>query len=180
MPMVRTALIVVIAGAAAFALLSSIGTLWPHQSMMSQMMPGMMGTAFGATMLVWPVALTASLVVVIAIMSYAFLFPEIKAAPSLPNHTAPTSGGLDAVMRVARPDEREVLDALKMSGGICLQRDIRLKTGLTKLKTHRIVARLAERGILVVRKQGKTNEISLADWLKQYQNGPELVQAKPL
>ncbi len=178
MPMVRTALIVVIAGAAAFALFSSIGTLWPHQSMMFQMMQGMMGTSFGANMLVWPVALTASLVVVIAIVAYAVLFPEIKTAPPVPNYTASTARGLDAVMRVARPDEREVLDALRASGGICLQRDITVKTGLTKLKTHRIVARMAERGIVVVRKQGKTNEISLADWLKQSRNGSELVQAK--
>ncbi len=178
MPMARTALIVVIAGAIAFALISSIGTLWPHQVMMSQMMPGMMGTSFGATVLVWPVALTASLVVVIAIVAYVAIFPEIKTASSLRNYTAPTQGGFDAVMRVARPDEREVLEALRTSGGICLQRDITLKTGLTKLKTHRIVARLAERGIVVVRKQGKTNEISLADWLKQSRNGPELVQAK--
>lgn len=73
---------------------------------------------------------------------------------------------MDVVMRVAKPDERLALEVLKNSGGRCLQKDITYKTGLSKLKTHRIVARLAERGIVQVRKAGKTNEITVPAWLK--------------
>jgi uncharacterized membrane protein len=36
---------------------------------------------------------------------------------------------------------------------------------MSRLKTHRIVARLEERNLVVVAKFGNTNEVSLAPWL---------------
>jgi uncharacterized membrane protein len=62
---------------------------------------------------------------------------------------------MDVVMCVAKPDERLALEVLKNSGGRCLQKDITYKTGLSKLRPHRIVARLAERGIVQVSGSGK-------------------------
>jgi uncharacterized membrane protein len=47
-----------------------------------------------------------------------------------------------------------------------LQKYIRNESGLSRLKTHRIVARLAERGIVTLEKMGNTNQVLLADWLK--------------
>ena len=72
---------------------------------------------------------------------------------------------MDIVMRVVKPDERVALEVLRNSAGVCLQKDITYKTGLSKLKTHRIIARLAERGIIQVRRVGKTNEIRVPSWL---------------
>jgi uncharacterized membrane protein len=45
-----------------------------------------------------------------------------------------------------------------------MQKFITQETGLSRLKTHRVVATLAERGIVLVERRGNTNEVSLAKW----------------
>ena len=72
---------------------------------------------------------------------------------------------LDAVLRVLNEDERKVIDTLVAEGGTMLQKDIRWKTGLSRVKTHRILLRLAKRGIVSAEKYYNTNRITLADWL---------------
>ena len=37
---------------------------------------------------------------------------------------------------------------------------------LSRLKTHRILARFAERGIVTLKKIGNTNEVTIAEWLR--------------
>jgi uncharacterized membrane protein len=53
--------------------------------------------------------------------------------------------------------------------GKYLQKYIKAETGLNRLQTHRILARLADRGIVSLEKTGNTNEVKLADWLNQKQ-----------
>lgn len=120
----------------------------------------------------WPTMMTASIAVVAVVVAYVIAFPAIRYSTASEDEeqsqtsSAPTFDPMDIVMRVAKADERAALEILKNSGGVCLQKDITYKTGLSKLKTHRIVARLAERGIIQVKKIGKTNEISVPAWLK--------------
>jgi hypothetical protein len=54
-----------------------------------------------------------------------------------------------------------VLDA---HGGTYLQKFITKEAGLSRLKTHRVVASLSERGIVHVEVRGNTNEVSLVKW----------------
>ncbi|HYU88343.1 MAG TPA: hypothetical protein VEL52_06615 [Candidatus Bathyarchaeia archaeon] len=49
-------------------------------------------------------------------------------------------------------------------GGTYLQKYITKETGLSRLKTHRVVAALSERGIVIVEKHGNTNQVSLVKW----------------
>lgn len=72
-----------------------------------------------------------------------------------------------AVMKVLKPEERKVIEAIMKKGGKALQKEIRRETGFSRLKLHRIVQRLAERGIIKVREVGNTNELTIADWLKK-------------
>ncbi|NWG09241.1 MAG: hypothetical protein HXX80_02845 [Nitrososphaerales archaeon] len=72
----------------------------------------------------------------------------------------------DAVIKTLKPDERQVLEVLKSHNGTYLQKWIRKEAGLSRLKTHRIVARLVERGIVTVRVYGNTNEVTLSSWLR--------------
>ena len=60
-----------------------------------------------------------------------------------------------------------MVEVLVAHDGKYLQKYIRSETGLSRLKTHRIVARLAERGIVSLEKTGNTNQVFLAEWLKQ-------------
>ena len=162
----RLHLVLLLTLVAAVVLISSVGTFLPHQMMMSNMM----GEGFEGMSFFWPMALTASTIVAIVAIAYVIAFPTIRYATpgqkeaSLIPSNAPNA--VDVVMRVSKPDERAILEVLKERGGVCLQKDIVYQTQLSKVKTHRIIARLAERGVIVVKKSGKTNEISIPAWLK--------------
>jgi hypothetical protein len=92
---------------------------------------------------------------------YFLVLPEMK------NYygSEPGNGGASAmVMRTLKPEERKVVDVLKVHGGTYLQKFITQETGMSRLKTHRVVATLSERGIVRTEKKGNTNEVSLAKW----------------
>jgi predicted transcriptional regulator len=170
MQRVRLFLFIVVIGAV--ALISTIGTFLPHQMMMlggGGGMGQMMGTRFGMGSFLWPTVLTFSTTVVMIVAAYVVLFPTIRydeeSETKQQSSTLSAFHAMDIVMRTVKPDERVALEVLRNSGGACLQKDITYKTGLSKLKTHRIVARLAERGIIQVKKIGKTNEIRMPSWL---------------
>lgn len=74
---------------------------------------------------------------------------------------------LESIVKTLSSDERRVVDVLVAHDGKYLQKYVRNETGLSRLQTHRIVARLAERGIVILEKTGNTNQVLLADWLKK-------------
>ena len=90
---------------------------------------------------------------------YFLVVPEMK------NYV---SGGgketISVVLRTLKPDERKVVEVLDAHGGTYLQKFITKEAGLSRLKTHRVVAALSERGIVHVEERGNTNEVSLVDW----------------
>jgi uncharacterized membrane protein len=90
---------------------------------------------------------------------YFLVLPEMK------NYVS--SNGKETVsivLRTLKPDERKVVNVLDAHGGTYLQKFITKEAGLSRLKTHRVVAALSERGIVHVEKRGNTNEVSLAKW----------------
>jgi hypothetical protein len=109
--------------------------------------------------------LLASMVGVI----YFLVLPEMK----------DYAGGTDAVgkdastivMRALKPDERKVVGVIKLHGGSYIQKFITQEAGLSRLKTHRVVAGLAERGIVQVEKRGNSNEVTLAKWFLEGTEG---------
>ena len=156
-------------------------------AMMSQMMGNGYagGSAVPMPSYVWVSILALLLLVVggIAGIGYYFTFPEIRsaAATSGPPVEAPAANASpredwSVLFRTSKPEERKVLGLIAAHDGKYLQKFIAKDAGLSKLKTHRIVARLAERGIVSVSKSGNTNEVALAPWLKsgQGQKGPEI------
>ena len=68
-------------------------------------------------------------------------------------------------MRTSKPEEKRILEVLSAHNGVYLQKLIVKETDLSKLKTHRIISRFAERGIVTATKSGNTNEVRLATWL---------------
>jgi uncharacterized membrane protein len=71
-----------------------------------------------------------------------------------------------SVSKTLTSEERKVLDVLVSHDGKYLQKYIRAETGVSRLKTHRIVSRLAERGIVTLEKSGNTNVVHLSNWLQ--------------
>ncbi len=70
------------------------------------------------------------------------------------------------VLKTMTPEEQKVLNVLVAHQGKYLQKYVSKEAGLSRLKTHRIVARFAERGIVTVTEFGNTNEIVVSDWVK--------------
>ena len=102
----------------------------------------------------------------IGVIAYSIIFPEIVLEKNQKlNSEEGFLTSFEGVMRVLREDERNVCMALWKEGGIALQKDVRWITGLSKVKTHRAVARLASRGVIMVEKGDKGNRLSLASWL---------------
>ena len=101
-------------------------------------------------------------------MVYFLILPEMK------NYT--TASGANGkentsmVLRTLKPEEAAVINVLHVHGGTYLQKYISKESGLSRLKTHRIVAALSERGIIIVEKQGNTNKVSLVEWFQTGMN----------
>ncbi len=125
----------------------------------------------------WLVLFVAPLVVAVTVLGYALVFPEIseeksEGKPSSVPVVEKRESPLDAVLRVLSDDERKVIETLVAEGGTMLQKDIRWKTGLSRVKTHRILFRLAKRGIVSAEKYYNTNRVTLADWLTKEKKKP--------
>jgi uncharacterized membrane protein len=94
---------------------------------------------------------------------YFLVLPEMKNYASGSNGRENTS----MVLRTLKPEERSVVNVLTVHGGVYLQKHITKEAGLSRLKTHRVVAALSERGIVTVEKVGNTNQVSLAKWFHE-------------
>jgi uncharacterized membrane protein len=143
----------------------------------------------------WLIPTVLSVVVAAALIGVGFymFFPELKylktkttctptsststatetetvSAPATPISTkTPTvSEATDScavLMKTMTPDEQKVLKVLIAHKGKYLQKYVVKEAELSRLKTHRIIARFVERGIVSVKEFGNTNEVVLADWV---------------
>ena len=100
---------------------------------------------------------------------YYYLFPELKSSPGMQQQQIPSNqngmSSYESVLKTLNDDERKVLNVLKEHNGKFLQKYIRHEAKLSRLKTHRVLTRFAQRGIVTLQKTGNTNEVTLADWL---------------
>jgi predicted transcriptional regulator len=111
-------------------------------------------------------------------VGYYLLYPQIRvgsvgviqttqniaATQSAANSTNGTTP-YESIAKTLNEDECKILEALNSHHGKYLQKYIRNETGLSRLQTHRIIARLADRGIVSLEKIGNTNQVYLANWL---------------
>jgi uncharacterized membrane protein len=119
---------------------------------------------------------SANLAILIPLSTLLFLFTLLASVvgviyflvlPEMKNYVAGTGGGKEAVavvLRTLKPEERKVVVVLDAHGGTYLQKYITKEAGLSRLKTHRVIAALSERGIVLAEPHGNTNEVKLADW----------------
>lgn len=145
------------------------------------MMGQMMGNQFAyGTMTPMPTYVWALVSLLLILLTtgivgtvYYLALPEIPTASvarepagNAESTTANPKEDWAVLLRTSKPDEKKVLEVVVAHDGKYLQKFIVKESGLSRLKTHRIVSRLAERGIVVVSKSGNTNEVCLAPWLK--------------
>jgi len=154
-------------------------------------MGGMMGgggTGTATTSDLWIIPITIIAVAIVGIIGFGFymVLPEIKntrrTCELLKNETASasptTSSGIEVpisstapnscevILKTMTPEEQKVLNTLIAHQGKYLQKYVGKEAGLSRLKTHRIVARFTERGIVTVKPLGNTNEVTISDWVE--------------
>jgi len=76
---------------------------------------------------------------------------------------------LSQLAKTLTEDERKIVTVLQTHQGKYLQKYIKTETGLSRLQTHRVLARLADHSIVALEKTGNTNQVTLTDWLNQQQ-----------
>jgi uncharacterized membrane protein len=147
-------------------------------------MNGMMGgtgySGYATPSYLWIIPAGLIGFVAIGAIGVAFLiaFPEIRSVTethetfkkepvsAVSGPSAPLNP-YESVSKTLTPEEHKVLDVLVAHKGRYLQKYIRKEAGLSRLKTHRIIARFAERGIVKLKHSGNTNEVALSDWLQR-------------
>ena len=87
-----------------------------------------------------------------------------SAVPSVSNVSA-AHNSCEVLLKTMTPEEQKVLNVLIKHQGKYLQKYVVKEAGLSRLQTHRVVARFAQRGIVTVNEFGNTNEIVLSDWV---------------
>ncbi|MCW4029934.1 MAG: hypothetical protein NWE92_09860 [Candidatus Bathyarchaeota archaeon] len=157
---------------------SWMNEMWNEHGQMGGMMNGATVQAsseswlpfFGALYIV----LIALTVIGIIGLAYYLIYPQIRTSPSpaptplnLNQPAASPVAAYDSISKTLTPDERKIIDTLQTHNGRYLQKYLKAETGLSRLQTHRIIARLSERGIVSLEKTGNTNQVTLADWLQQ-------------
>jgi hypothetical protein len=110
-------------------------------------------------------------------LSYYLVYPQIRVGTSgvvqnmqnivATQQAADGTTAYETVAKTLTEDERKIIQVLKTHQGKYLQKYIKNETGLSRLQTHRIIARLSERGIVSLEKIGNTNQVYLASWLQQ-------------
>jgi uncharacterized membrane protein len=158
-------------------------------------MMGNGGTTY-TTSYLWLIPALLGAVVGVAIIGAAFYYayPELKYIKGTPcNSTPPNtevkthavnqatetsktstsnanvqniSNSCEVILKTMTPEEKKVLNVLVAHQGKYLQKYVVKESGLSRLKTHRVVARFAQRGIVTIKQVGNTNEIVISDWVK--------------
>lgn len=152
-----------------------MGQMWGSGGMMGQ--NGQVTTAAASAWLPTFGIIFALIIVLVAAsivgVAYYLLYPQIRIG-TVPTtqvvasySTVNNSNAYESVAKTLTADERKIVETLNAHSGVYLQKYIKSETGLSRLKTHRIIARLADRGIVSLEKAGNTNQVFLANWLKE-------------
>ncbi|MDJ0271183.1 MAG: hypothetical protein QW318_01020 [Candidatus Caldarchaeum sp.] len=119
-------------------------SVWQHDVAMGGMMREMMGMSMWGMM--WWVYLPLLVAALLLIMLPIVLYLSARDVPVLAGLTA---------------EERAVVDLLRRSNGVVEQRDISRVLGISRIKTHRLVASLRRREVVEVTRRGRTNLVKL-------------------
>lgn len=146
--------------------------------MQQQMQNGMMGqTGANNSILnnywVFLAVALVSIVIIVLVLMYYLGYPKYRSEIASQTGTLKikdsvnSTSAYESIEKTLTEDERRIINNLKLHQGKYLQKYITKETGLSKLKTHRIVTRLSQRGMVSIEKTGNTNTVSLADWLQK-------------
>jgi len=108
------------------------------------------------------VPLMVALAVIAGAVIYYLMAERVKSA----EHSAKDNAGL--VLKLLNTDEKKIVERLVKEKGKCFQSEISRIEGLGKLKSHRVLQRLSDRGVIEIEKHGKTNIVRFKPELEKW------------
>jgi len=110
--------------------------------------------------LIAAIPLIASIAVVVGAATYYFMSGVMETKEkSLKKNS-------EILLRFLSPEEKKLVNALIESNGKVLQAEITRLPGMTKVKSHRVVQRLVDRGVIETVSLGKTNIVRFSKEVK--------------
>ena len=116
--------------------------------------------------------LVVFILLLVLIVVYYVFFPKLERVTSSASiqteveNLKDENKNLEVALRLMESDERRVVKAIVDAGGSMLQKDISYNLEISRVKTHRTLVKLINRGIVTAEKKYNTNNITLADWLQ--------------
>jgi len=99
----------------------------------------------------------------VAIGALVFFFMTTK----LDNKKEELAKTTTALIQFLNKDEKKVVEKIISENGKVLQSEITRIEGLGKVKSHRILQRLSDRGVIEIEGHGKTNIVKLTKAIKE-------------
>jgi uncharacterized membrane protein len=99
----------------------------------------------------------------VGIGALVFFFMTTK----LDNKKEELSKTTNALIQFLSADEKKVVEKIIEENGKVLQSEITRMEGLGKVKSHRILQRLSDRGVIEIEGHGKTNIVKLTKTIKE-------------
>jgi uncharacterized membrane protein len=107
------------------------------------------------------IPILVTLAIMIGAGAYYFMSQKIESKQeNLKKNTS-------VILKLMNADEKKLIEILVNNNGKALQAQLTRLPGMNKVKSHRIVKKLIERGVIKIEKYGKTNFITLNDEIKE-------------
>lgn len=112
-------------------------------------------------MLIQSIPLFVGLGIIVGALVYYIMSRQLVEKQKSLHNTA------EIVLQFLGKEEKAVVKKLVDEGGKCLQSEISRIEGIGKLKSHRILQRMKDKGVIEIEKYGKTNAIKLSKNIRE-------------
>jgi uncharacterized membrane protein len=111
--------------------------------------------------LIWALPLIISIAVIAGAGIYYFMAGKMeKKVEVVKNNT-------EILLKFLNPDERKLVNLLIENDGKVIQAELTRLPGMSKVKSHRVVQKLIDRGVIEKETLGKTNIVRFSEEIKQ-------------
>jgi len=110
--------------------------------------------------LIGAIPVIASIAIIVGAGTYYLMAGRIESKEKSLKNTS------EVLLRFLNPEEKKLVNALIENNGKVLQAEITRLPGMTKLKSHRVIQRLVDRGVIEKDKVGKTNIVRFTKEIK--------------
>lgn len=99
------------------------------------------------------------------LLAFYYYFPEVRTRKHVTDAPDATATPMQVIKYVSTEEENAVIEAIHELSERTYQFEIARVSGLSRMKVHRVLKRLEERGIIRRESEGRGSRVFLAEWL---------------